>query len=431
MAFARRHFQSQLARNASWMLQGQGLQLAAQFAYFVVVAHVLGPKGYGTFVACTAVVLAMAPFSPWGAGQVMIKYAARRREALPIYFGNAILVTVTSGLALTLLLLLLRRLLLPSSVTPTMLIAVAIADLICTQLTAVCSLAFMALDRAQKSANALVMAAVLRLLAALLLLTSIASPGRWAHLYLTAAAIAAIYQVIAVSRCSSMPRLQLHLIFPSLREGFHFATSQAAQTVYDNIDKTMLARLSTVESAAIYAVAYRFVEASMLPIRALAAATYPEFFRQGDHGVTATYRFARRILKRSVLYGLLITVALFIAAGLVPLVMGQRYAESSAALRWLCPLPIIKSVHAFLTDTLTGANYQWERSSVQIAVAVFNVLINLWLIRVYSWRGASWSSIVTDFMLMASLYLLIRWHIRRERESMEKADLAAAGAARG
>jgi O-antigen/teichoic acid export membrane protein len=308
---------------------------------------------------------------------------------------------------------------------------VAIADLICTQLTAVCSLAFMALDRAQKSANALVMAAVLRLLAALLLLTSIASPGRWAHLYLTAAAIAAIYQVIAVSRCSSMPRLQLHLIFPSLREGFHFATSQAAQTVYDNIDKTMLARLSTVESAAIYAVAYRFVEASMLPIRALAAATYPEFFRQGDHGVTATYRFARRILKRSVLYGLLITVALFIAAGLVPLVMGQRYAESSAALRWLCPLPIIKSVHAFLTDTLTGANYQWERSSVQIAVAVFNVLINLWLIRVYSWRGASWSSIVTDFMLMASLYLLIRWHIRRERESMEKADLAAAGAARG
>lgn len=400
------------------MLHGQGVQLAAQFTYFVVIAHVLGPKGYGTFVACTAVVIAVAPFSPIGAGQLLVKYSARNQDVFPIYFGNAIIITVGSGLLWTLLLLLLRPILFPSSVTTVMLIAVAIADLICTQLTAICNLAFMALERPRDSANVLVTAAVLRVLASLLLFAFAASPLRWAQLYLTAALIAAVYQIFSVIRKSSVPRPDLKLIYPSLREGFHFATSLTAQTVYDNIDKTMLARLSTLESAAIYAVAYRFIEASMLPIRALTYSTYPEFFRQGQGGVTATYRFARRILNRSVLYGLFVTVALFAGAGLLPLIFGKGYVESAAALRWLCPLPLIKSVHAFLTDTLTGANFQAERSTIQIGVAVFNILINLWLIRVYSWRGASWSSIVTDFLLMATLYLLIRWHVRRERNAL-------------
>jgi len=404
------------------MLHGQGIQLAAQFAYFIVVAHVLGPRGYGTFVACTAVVLAVAPFSPIGAGQIMVKYAARNRDVLPVYFGNAIVITIISGLLWALLLLALRHILFPSSVTPGLLLAVAVADLICTQLTAVCSLAFMCLERPRQSANVLILAAVLRLLASFLLLTSLASPVRWSQLYLAAAVIAAVYQVAQVARASGSPRPDLKLILPSLREGFHFATSQTAQTIYDNIDKTMLARLSTLESAAIYAVAYRFIDASMLPIKALTYSTYPEFFRQGEHGgVTSTWRFARRILKKSVIYGLFITLALLAGAGLVPLLFGKGYAESAAALRWLSPLPLIKSVHSFLTDTLTGANFQAERSSVQIGVAVFNILINLWLIRVYSWRGASWSSIVTDFSLMATLYVVIRWHVKRERAAVPAA----------
>ncbi len=406
---------SRLLRSAAWLFQGQGIQLLSQFAYFVIVAHALGPRGYGTFVACTATVLTLSPFGPWGAGQVLVKYTARNREQLPVYFGNAILVTVVSGLALSAVLILLRRFILPPTVPALMLAAVALADLICTQITAICSLAFLAIDQPKMASQVLVFSALLRFVASLVLLFTSTSPAVWAYLYTTAAVIAAVIQIVQVARASSAPKVEIGRIWSSLHEGFHFATSLSAQTIYNNIDKTMLARLCTVEAAAIYAVAYRFVDAATVPIRSLAGATYPEFFRQGQNGVAGAYQFARRILRRSVIYGLLASLALFAGSDLVPLVMGREYAESADALRWLAPLPLIRSIHAFLTDVLTGGDHQPARSATQLGVAGFNILINLWLIRVYSWRGASWSSLASDGALAISLYFVIHWFIRREK----------------
>jgi len=176
----------------------------------------------------------------------------------------------------------------------------------------------------------------------------------------------------------------------------------------------MLARLSTVDAAAIYAVAYRFIDAAMLPIRSVAAAAYPQFFRRGTQGVTSSFALAQSIIRRSVFYGAMAGFLLFISAGVLPHIIGQEYARSVTALRWLCVLPAIKSIHAFLTDTLTGADYQWQRSLVLMVVAGFNILINLWMVRAYSWRGAVWSSIITDSLLAVLLYLVIRSHLRRE-----------------
>ena len=43
---------------------------------------------------------------------------------------------------------------------------------------------------------------------------------------------------------------------------------------------------------------------------------------------------------------------------------------------------MFKFVHACLSDALSGAGYQGLQSLIQLGVAVFNVLINLWIIRI-------------------------------------------------
>jgi O-antigen/teichoic acid export membrane protein len=413
------YLRSKILRNASWALSAQTLQLAGRFGYFVIAAHVLAPAGYGTFVACTAFVAALSPFSSFGTEKVLVKYVARDRSLLQLYFGNALLVTVACGSLITLLAICIRSAVLPASATAAMLAAVAIADLFGRQVIAICCNAFAATEQFQSYTLLLAGSTALRLLAALILAASTATALKWAYLYAVSTVIGAFISLIAVMRCCGPPRFQLQLIMPSMREGFHFSTSAASQSVYNDIDKTMLARLSTVDAAAIYAVAYRFVDAAMLPISSVAAAAYPEFFRRGVQGVTSSFALARTIIRRSLVYGLAVGLILFVGAGLVPSVMGHEYANSVAALRWLCVLPAIKSVHAFLTDTLTGADYQWQRSLVQIVVAAFNILVNLWVIRPFAWRGAAWSSLITDLLLAVLLYLVIRWHLGREHAETE------------
>lgn len=410
-----RHLRSALLRNASWAFSAQTLQLAGRFGYFVIVAHVLGPREYGTFVACAALIAAMSPFASLGTEKLLVKYVARDRNLLQLYVGNALLVTLACGCLLMLLAVFIRPAVLPVSATASMLAAVAVSDLFGRQIVMICCNAFAATEQFRRYAQLLAGSTMLRLLAAIVLAVSAATAIEWAYLYAAATLIGAVIALAVLLRCCGSPRFQLKLMGPSMREGFHFSTSAASQSVYEDIDKTMLARLSSVEAAAIYAVAYRFVEAAMLPVSSLAAATYPEFFRRGVQGVSSTFAFARSIIRRSAVYGLVISFVLFVAAGFVPFIMGQEYAMSAAALRCLCVLPAIKSVHAFLTDTLTGADYQWQRSLVQIVVAGFNILVNLWIIQAFAWKGAAWSSMMTDALLAVLLYLVIRWHLRRER----------------
>ena len=413
------YFRSAILRNASWALSAQGLQLAGRFGYFVIAARVLGPKEFGTFVACTAFIEALSPFASFGTEKLIVKYVARDQRLLQLYFGNALVVTVGCGCVLTLLALYIRPAVLPTSATSLMLAAVAVADLFGRQILLICCNTFAAIEQFRRYTQLLAGSTTLRLLGAVVLAASSATALKWAYLYAGSTLIAALIGLLVVTRCCGPPRFQSKLVVPSMREGFHFSTSAASQSVYNDIDKMMLARLSTLDAAAIYAVAYRFVDAAMLPVSSLAAATYPEFFRRGVHGVTSSFAFAWNIIRRSVVYGVLIGVALFVAAGLVPGIMGREYEKSIVALRWLCVLPAIKSVHAFLTDTLTGADYQWQRSMVQMVVAAFNIFLNLWIVRVYAWRGAAWSSVITDLLLAVLLYLVIRWHLRREHAEVE------------
>jgi O-antigen/teichoic acid export membrane protein len=78
-------------------------------------------------------------------------------------------------------------------------------------------------------------------------------------------------------------------------------------------------------------------------------------------------------------------------------------------------LPVLKAMHYFLSDTLTGAGHQGVRTSLQASVAALNVLLNLWIIPAYSWRGAAWSSIASDSALALSVAVAVWLLNRRSR----------------
>ena len=284
--YARQRFRSGILRNAAWMLSGRGMALAGRMIYFVIVAHVLGPAGYGTFVACTALMAAMAPFAAFGTGHVMVKYAARDRNALPAYLGNALLVTAIFGSSTD-----------AAGSAASVKGASSFGDYGNADRRGRRRVRWHADDEPLPAGvpgprpRAPIRPVAGRIHGGAFARGPVAVGVFHAHsyrlglLYAASSAAALVMGLVGLSGCGVLPRLQFSLLLPSVREGAEFATTQASQSIYDDIDKTMLARLSTVEAAAIYAVACRFIDAASVPIAFSAAeATYREFFRKGMAG---------------------------------------------------------------------------------------------------------------------------------------------------
>jgi O-antigen/teichoic acid export membrane protein len=203
------------------------------------------------------------------------------------------------------------------------------------------------------------------------------------------------------------PTFTNHLPRSELVEGFYFSITLASQSIYNDVDKIMLVRLSTLEAAGIYGSAYRLIDVAFQPVGSLIYSAYARFFQHGQGGLAASTGFAKRLLPFAVGYALLATVGLYSTAPIVPLVLGTKFSAGVGALRWLSPLLIFKAIHYFLADSLTGAGFQGARCAVQAAIAGVNVVLNLWLIPAYSWRGAAWSSLACDGLLVLALLLTI------------------------
>lgn len=411
---------SLIVKNTLWMLVGHGVRAVLQAAYFILLARTLSVSGYGAFVGVVALVAILAPFASLGAGNILIKSVARDPSLFAQYWGNAIALTLVSGLVLLAGVAVISRIVLPSSISLVLVLTVAMADLLFTRLADVSGQAYQAFQRLGRTAQLQVLVNLCRLggVVVLILVTLGHTPAQWGVFYLASTAISAIVAVWLVCRELGRPRLSLGRMRSELKEGFYFSVSLSAMFVYNDIDKTMLVRYSTLESAGIYGAAYRLIDLAFTPVRSLLFAAYARFFQHGASGVRGSLAFAMRFVPIAALYGIFAAAVLFLAAPVVPWVLGAGYRDAVGAIQWLAPLPLLKALHYFAADTLTGAGHQGLRSAVQVLVALFNVLVNLWLIPAYSWRGAAWSSLASDGLLMVVLWMAV-WHLTREAEVRE------------
>jgi O-antigen/teichoic acid export membrane protein len=193
------------------------------------------------------------------------------------------------------------------------------------------------------------------------------------------------------------------------REGLLFALSLGSQNTYNDIDKTLVATLSGSYAAGIYTAAYRAIDVAFAPVRSLVYAAYPAFFQHGQNGLRASAAYGRRLLVPSLLYGVVGSVLLWLAAPLAGLVLGGGYAEAAVALRWLIPLLLVKIVHYLGQDALTGGGRQGVRTALQLAVVACNVLLDLILIPRYGWRGAAWATLAGEGLLAVAVWSAASW----------------------
>lgn len=403
---------SSLFRDSSNLALGQGIKLALQGIYFLCIARSLGPAQYGAFVAVTAMAGIISPYVGLGCGNLFLKNVRTGKREAPLCWGNGLVATLVTGVLATATLCGFSHLW--SAGVPLSLIAsICISDLLFTRIIDLASFGFAASGKMSKTAVQNTIMSVLRVVAILVLIIGFkqVTVALWAWAYLVTSIIGGLFAIQQGNALWGLPRFSLRTLWADAREGSFFSIGTSAQTIYNDIDKTMLARLSTLSAAGVYAAAYRIIDTSLTPVRSLVSAAYPEFFRIGTGGIEATYDYAKRLIRKAIVFGAIDFVALLFIAPLLPLILGSKYAGVAPAIQWLALIPVMRCIHWFLADALSGANAQILRTGIQVGVAVLNIGLNLIILPRWSWVGAAWTSLASDAVLMLAVYIAVQWKL--------------------
>ena len=398
---------------------GQGFRLVIQAAYFVLVARSLGPDAYGSFVTVVAISALIAPFAGMGTTNLFIKNVRSGKRLANVCWGNGLLLTFVSGTLLSFMAMGLSQLL--QLRTPaSMVLMVCLADMVLLRMAELAASGFTAAGEMKQTSIQSVVTSLLRLsgIVALVLVMHPVTLERWVWVYLLATLVSAVYAVTRGSQLWGRPRTDLAALREDIVEGLYFSVATSATTVYNDIDKIMLSKLADLASTGVYAAAYRVIDVSMTPIRSLAAAAYPRFFRKGLEGVAASYQYAQSLIAKTAVYGGVVSAALWVCAPILPHILGAKYEEVVPAVRWLALIPFLRCFHSFLADSLSGAGLQRARMTIQLLVAVTNIGLNLVILPRYSWRGAAWTSLACDGLLVMIFWATNLYYCRRMRSAV-------------
>jgi O-antigen/teichoic acid export membrane protein len=392
-----RWYGSQVARNAAWVTLGQLGSYVVQALYFIGLARLLGSREYGILAGAIAFVTLVSPYAACGSGAVFLKYVSIDADTAPLYLGNVVLWLGGFGSILILVVSIVSRHVLdPASAA--LVLVIAISDCLLRQISVTAAQVYQAFERMGRMALLSAVNNLFRLIAVGVLLLTVhrGTAMQWVWASLVATAATAILSAGMVVSHIRRVRFSLVLFGQRAFEGLGFAFAASTNSIYNDVDKTLLSHYRMDEANGIYTTAYRLIDLATTPIWSLYQAALPRMFREGSANVAGCLRIARKLLLSSLGLGVLASAVCWLAAPLLPHLVGHSFSGSVSAVRWLALLPVFRAFALSAGAGLTASDRQGARTSIQVSAAVFNLVTNLYLIPRYSWLGAAWSSLATD-----------------------------------
>ena len=407
--------ESTLAHNAAWMFLGQGLSIALQCVYFMLLGRLLGSMEYGIYVGATALAAILGQYSVLGSGWVFLQYVSPNHSQFSRYWGNILASTFGVG-SILVIVLSIGGPHIAHSYSWLMLACVGVGDCICMQLVSAIGCVFQAFEKMRLTAlvNILVNGFRVVLVGGLFNFYRHIDAFQWAVAALVVSLVAVCAAVVMVTWHYGKPTFSWKLWKRRTEEGFIFSLSSSTDNVYSNFDKVLLGHYGMHMANGVYSMAYKAVCVAFMPALSIQMAAVPRIFQRGNEGVKGTSRYVLRIMKSTVPVGLVMSALIWLAAPLCPLLVGKSFTQSISAMQWLCLLPFTRVLQFSAGDALTGAGLQRYRLGTQIVAAVLNLSMNLYLIPRHGWLGAAWASVATDGTLAVMNWAILLTVRRRE-----------------
>jgi O-antigen/teichoic acid export membrane protein len=409
---------SVLVRNTMLATGWQGIRVALQAGWVILLARAVGPGEYGSFAGMAGLAAAMGSLTGLGFGMLMMQDASRNHAHFSTAWKRAFLMTLISGLVLWAIYMVVAPLLFRTHMGLWSYAAIGLPELVCFPVTIVAAYAFQLHERMGWAGALFTLITIGNLIAVTAFL--LAAPTKMLTFYLpfhaagsilaAGCAVAFVIRLLAPSAAAfSLTRRDMH-------EGFGFSLMRIADTGMTSLDKTLVLLLAGPQVAGIYSSAYRLVAVLAMPATSLGMAALPRLFRTHlakPGGLARKSNFVTMLLAATAVYGLVAAVLAYLLSGVLPILFGTAFEQAAQAARWLAISPLLYGVYALGCNVLVTSHRRTLRILAQAAgIAILVASAWLWVPK-FGLKGAVGMLLFTQCATALLLWLLVGWSRNR------------------
>ncbi len=237
--------------------------------------------------------------------------------------------------------------------------------------------------------------------------------------YLLLAVIYTITQVMTgiTGLFFAIRKFDLRYLFPSkvqlleqLKKGWNLFLSSIWINLYTTSNVFILGLFAPNSVVGYYSAADKVRIAFQGILSSMSQSVFPYVNKLLAESYQKFISFNRKLLKISVMIGIIISSSLFLfAEPIVKIVLGNEYSPSVIVLRIIAWLPLIIFLsNVFGIQTMLPLNYQKRFSQILFLAALINLMISFSIVPSYFEIGTAVSMLVTEIFVTLSFYIFIR-----------------------
>jgi O-antigen/teichoic acid export membrane protein len=400
-----------LSKNAFSLTVMGFVDKLAGVLFFAIIARKLTQVEFGMYSLVVALLLFGGLLANFGLEYVIIRDVAKNRERARALLNNCLLITLFfSGIAWPLIVGLAFLLNYPPEVITlvsfggVMLVFMGLGQTASAVLKAFERMEIFALIGSLKSVLGLVLGA----------LTLWLGGG-----------VAALVVVLMITECLKAGALTwiVHRYFASLgreydkqtllrivKQAIPFALLMVYGILIRRVDLLLMGWLRPLDEVAVYGVATKIADALSLLSTSMVGALFPTFSAKLTSSRDEVWKLYNESIGVFAILGFGVALAvLALAEPILLLISGPQYLIGALALRWLGWAFLFNVLSGPVGIVLLAADDQMKQLIAMCAVVISsNIVLNVWLIPLYSYNGAATAMCVSAFLGFAGRLILAR-----------------------
>lgn len=389
-------------KNMSWLLVSQIIASICAFIWTVLIARYLGVSDYGILGFAISLTGILAITVDLGISGHIVRHIATEYNSAPKYLGNAIPLKsffAVGTFVLTLIILILMK---SNELTITVTLLFTI-EMIIKSFIGLFNGTFQAFEEGkyQGIGNTL-LNSILLVFILISIFTDLGIYGI-AISYILANVITLVYEFYILNKHITQPKYELDKTFCKTitLASIPFAVGGILYNIYYSIDVVMLTNLIGSYPTGIYNATYKLISVLTLFYSIYGAVFFPvmsKFYKNDGKLLLISF-------EKSVKYLMLVMIpiaigTMFYSLDIIQLIYGYEYDAASSVLSILIWTVCLLFVNGACNNLLLASHRETTTLKVYGIAAVFNVILNFFMIPHFSAEGAAITTVLSDFLIL-------------------------------